>query len=50
MEESNELKLVGSASDGEDAAISWVDEYCRDVIHGSTPHTSISATSGGDEN
>ena len=25
-------------------------EYCRDLVHNSSPHTSISATSCGDEN
>ena len=33
--------------DGE--AISWVDKYCRDLIHSST-HTSISASSSENEN
>ena len=27
-----------------------MDEYCRELIHTSTPHTSISATSNGEEN
>ena len=30
-------------------AISWMDKYYRDMIHSST-HTSISASSSGDEN
>ena len=50
MEELDELNLVGPANDEKDAAICWVDEYCREPIHSSTPHTSISATSSGDEN
>ena len=50
MQESNELNLVGSTSDEEDAAISLVDEYCRELIHSSSPQNSILATSGGDEN
>ena len=41
MKESNEDEY------GE--AISWVDEYCIDLIHSST-HTSISTSSSGDEN
>ena len=50
MEESDELSLVGSASDEEDATISWLDEYCRNFIHSSTPHTYILTTSCGDQN
>ena len=49
MEESDEPTLVGSANDEEDAAIIWVDKYCRELNHFST-HTSILATSSGDEN
>ena len=52
MEESDELTLVGLPSGEEDATISLVDENCRDMrlVHNSSPHTSILATSGGDEN
>ena len=50
MEDSDEITLVGSTSDEEDATISFVDVYCRELIHDSSPHTSISSTSGGDEN
>ena len=49
MEETDELTSVGSAIEEEEEAISWVDKYCRDLIHNST-HTSISATSSGDAN
>ena len=49
MEESDEPTLVGSASDKKYAAIRWVDKYGKYIIHSST-HTSISATSSGDEN
>ena len=39
------LLLVGDSYEDEDgAAISWVDKYCRDMIHSST-HTSISSSS-----
>ena len=48
IEELDELTLVGPANDEEDAAISLVDEYCRELIHSSSTHTSISATLGGD--
>ena len=50
MEESNDLTLVGLAIVEEEAAKSWVDEYYRKLIHNSTPHTSSSATSSGNEN
>ena len=50
MEESNELTLVGSASDEEYVAMIFLDEYCRELVHSSLPHASISTTSGGDEN
>ena len=41
---------MGDSYEDEDgAAIIWVDNYCRDMIHSST-HTSISASSSGDEN
>ena len=49
MEESDEPTLVGSASDKKYAEIIWVDKYGKYLIHIST-HTSISATSSGDEN
>ena len=41
MEESDEYEY--------EASISWVDKYYRDLIHSST-HTSILASSSGDEN
>ena len=50
MEESNEITLVVLTSDEEYAAISLLDEYCRELIHSSSPYTSISSKSGGDEN
>ena len=41
---------MGDSYEDEDgAAIIWVDKYCKDMIHGSN-HTSISASSSGDEN
>ena len=49
MEELENIHLVGSSSDKEYADISWVDKYCRELVHSST-HTSISATSGRDAN
>ena len=50
MEELDELNLVGPANDEKDVAICWVDEYCRELVHSSTPRTSILATASGDEN
>ena len=39
------LFSMGESDEDEDGeAISWVDKYCRDMIHNST-HTSISASS-----
>ena len=44
MEEWDELTLVGSSIDEEDASISLVDEYCRELIHTSSPQNSILST------
>ena len=49
MEETHELTSVGSAIKEEEKIVSWVDKYCKDLIQIST-HTSISASSNGDEN
>ena len=49
MEESDELTLVGSASDEEYTDIILLDKYSIEMIHSST-HTSISSISSGDEN
>ena len=49
MEETDEITSVGSAIEEQEEAISWVDKYFRYLIHSST-HTSISASSSGDEN
>ena len=43
MEEAHEFTSIGSAIEEEEAAISWVDKYCRYIIHSST-HTSISTS------
>ena len=49
MEETHELTSVGSAIEEEEEIVSWVDRYCRYIIHSST-HTSISASSSENEN
>ena len=51
MEESDEITLVGSSSDEEDATISLVDDNCRDMTlaHNYLTHMFISTTSFGDE-
>ena len=42
--EKNLFPMGDSCEDEDGAAISWVDKYCKDMIHSST-HTSISASS-----
>ena len=42
--EKNLFPMGDSYEDEDGAAISWVNKYCRDMIHSST-HTSISASS-----
>ena len=45
----NLFPMGESCEDEFGESISWVDNYCRDLIHSST-HISISASSSGDEN
>ena len=50
MEEAHDHTATQKTNGGICGSISLIDEHCRDLAHNSSPHTSISATSCGDEN
>ena len=50
MEEAHDHIVIEKTNGGSCGSIIFMDERCRDLAHNSSPHTSISATSCGDEN
>ena len=49
LEEARDLTFTKTTNGGCCESISLMDEYCKELVHISSPHTSISATSCGDE-
>ena len=50
LEESHDHSVTEKTNGGTCGSIILMDEHCKDLAHNSSPHTSISATSCGDEN
>ena len=50
LEEAHDHTVTQKTNGGICGSIILIDEHCRDLAHNSSPHTSISATSCGDEN
>ena len=50
LEEEHDHTITEKTNGGSCGSIILMDDHCRDLAHNSSPHTSISATSGGDEN
>ena len=50
LEEAHDHTVAYPNNGGSRASIILMDDCCRDLVHNYSPHTSISATSCGDEN